>query len=179
MMPARAVLPRRAAHGVTLIELAVVMAIIVTLATLALPYYGDYLARHRLKAAAEGLAVDLAEARQEAARRGTAMHVNFSAGADWCYAITTAPGCSCRMAATCRLKTVSSVNFAGIGLMDASELLFDPSGSTALSAARLQTAKGQSLVVKTSPLGRARVCTPVRSGPVRPCTSSDLVRTAP
>ena len=149
---------RRVVRGFTLVEMAVVMTIIVTLATLALPYYGDYVARQRLKAAAEHLAADLAEARFEAARRGMPMFVNFSAGADWCYAITTAPGCTCSAAAACRLKTVGHGSFAGVSVAEGKEILFNPNGSSMAGSMRLQTLNGQALLVQTSALGRARIC---------------------
>ena len=151
---------RKPARGFTLVEIAVVMTIMVTLATLALPYYGDYVARQRLKAAAEHLAADLAEARFESARRGTPIHVNFSAGADWCYAVTTAPGCACRAVAACRLKSVDSTGAGGISMPAGKEVLFSASGSSTPSAVRFQTLKGQALVVQTSALGRARICSP-------------------
>lgn len=162
MGSARAARPRLGRKGFTLVELAVALAIAVTLASLALPYYGDYLARHRLMAAAQGLALDLGEARHEAARRGSTMHVKFSAGGDWCYAVSAAPGCGCdaAAAAACRPKTVHGGAFAGVALIDATDLSFDPAGSAAPRAIRLQTVKGQTLAVQVSALGRARVCAP-------------------
>ena len=148
------------ARGFTLVELAVVMATIVTLATLALPYYGDTMARQRLKAAAENLALDLAEARQEAARLGAPVHVSVRAGPDWCWAITTTQGCSCRAAAPCRIKPMAGSSFAGIALVSGKDLSFDPAGSGTPSSTRLQTLKGEVLVVTTTALGRARICAP-------------------
>ena len=48
----------------------VALGIVAVLATLALPSFGSIVARHRLKAAAENLSMDLAELRFEATRRG-------------------------------------------------------------------------------------------------------------
>jgi type IV fimbrial biogenesis protein FimT len=150
----------RRARGLTLIEMAVAIALTVTLTTLALPYFGDLIARHRLKAAAEGLLADISEARFEAARRGQTLHIAFAAGNPWCYTVATAPGCHCASGNTCRVKAVIGSEFGGIEMPAAEDLVLTPeaTGAAVPRTTRLQTAKGAALEVRTSPLGRPGIC---------------------
>jgi type IV fimbrial biogenesis protein FimT len=149
-------------HGLTLLELIVALAIVAVLATLALPSFGHMLARHRLKAAAENLAVDLAELRFEATRRGVPLHLHYVAGAQWCYALATASGCDCRVAQSCQIKTVRAGDHPGVQLLDAQDALFDAQPGTQVGSgqALLRGPDGTQLRVGLSPLGRPRVCAP-------------------
>lgn len=154
---------RHAERGLTLIELMIAISISAILLSLAVPSFSAYLQRQRLKAAAQMLAVDLAEARYESARRGQPLHVVFSPGADWCYAIATSAGCDCRVQQSCRLKSVRAADARGVLLAEAQATSFDPAGALqgTAAAALLQTAgSGERLRVEVSPLGRARVCAP-------------------
>ncbi len=140
----------------------VALAIIAVLATLAVPSFGSMLARHRLKAAADHLAMDLAELRFESTRRGVPLHLQLTPGTDWCYALATAPGCDCRAAQSCQLKTVRASDFPGVELLQGQALRLEP--LTTVAAARsgvlLQGHDGAQLRVDLSPLGRASVCAP-------------------
>ena len=63
-------LMRRRGRGLTLLEMMVALAIVAVLMTLALPSFGSMMSRHRLKAAAEQMSMDLAELRMLAVQRG-------------------------------------------------------------------------------------------------------------
>jgi type IV fimbrial biogenesis protein FimT len=154
--------PRRPAHGVTLLEALVTLAIVAVLATLALPSFAGMLARHRLKAAADHLAMDLSELRFEAARRGMALHLQLTPGKDWCYALATAPGCACAVAQGCQLKTVHASEHPGVSLVQGQSLWVEPAALAGANAgaAVLQGPDGAQLRVSLSPLGRAKVCAP-------------------
>ena len=151
-------------HGLTLIELMVALAIVAVLMSLAVPSFGSVLARHRLKAAAEQLAADLADARLLAAQRGHALHLNLQGGAQWCWAIASASGCDCRVAQSCQLKTVRAADHPSVALVDGSEMRIDARGFAGLPSvaghALLQGREGDTLRVTLTPLGRAKVCAP-------------------
>lgn len=153
----------RRTRGLTLIELMVALAIVAVLMTLALPSFGSILARHRLKAAAEQMAADLGELRLLAAQRGQTMHLNVQPGAQWCYALATVSGCDCRVAQSCRMKTVRAIDHPGVTLAEGGEVTVDPHvigpvlhGGQAL----LRSAEGATLRVGLTPLGRPKVCAP-------------------
>lgn len=158
---------RRAGSGLTLIELMVVLGLTAVLVTLALPSLGAQVSRQRLKSAAEALGADLAEARFDAARRGSTLHLHFATGAEWCWAVATASGCDCRVARqTCQLKTVHSSTHPGVLLTQASDALFDPAtgatagATTGSGSALLRSDRGDTLQVGLTRLGRVRVCAP-------------------
>jgi type IV fimbrial biogenesis protein FimT len=153
-------------RGLTLIELMLALGVVAVLASLAVPAYGHMMAWQRLKAAAENMAVDLAELRLQAAQRGVALHLQVTPGADWCYSMTVASGCDCRVPQPCQMKTVRAKDHPGVLLVEAQNYLFEP--HTGLSnafgggavGALLQSTDGRQLRVAVSPLGRPRVCAP-------------------
>jgi type IV fimbrial biogenesis protein FimT len=100
------------ARGLTLLELAIVMAVLAVLSALAAPSMAARLRAERLLSAAEMFAADIADARHEAARRGRALHVQALAvapptatalqggkpvagAASWCWAVATQAACPC------------------------------------------------------------------------------------
>jgi type IV fimbrial biogenesis protein FimT len=149
-------------RGLTLLEMMVSLAIVAVLASLAAPSFGSMMARHRLKAAADHLAMDLAELRFEATRRGLPLHLQLTPGTEWCYAMSTAPGCDCRLVQSCQLKTVQGSEFPGVQLVQAQDLHFEPVvlAGAPRPAALLQGRDGAQLRVGLSPLGRPSVCAP-------------------
>jgi type IV fimbrial biogenesis protein FimT len=132
--------PRRQARGLTLIELMVALVIVAVLASLALPSFGAASSRARLKAAAEQLAADLAEARALAAQRAEPVNHLPRLGDE----------------------------FAGIAMLQSQAVRFEPDGQAAFArrgaTALLQAGGGEQLQVEVSLLGRARICAP--GGPV-------------
>jgi type IV fimbrial biogenesis protein FimT len=161
--------PRR---GFTLIELAMALAVMAVLATLALPSLGARLDRQRLQGAAETLAADLAEARFEAAKRGTTLFVESADAAEgnaWCWAVATQAGCNCGQPQACQLHATRSSDHPGVRMTGGLSVQLDPSG-TALTAqsARLEGLKGDRLRVELSTLGRPRICAEKGSWPRLP-----------
>ena len=77
--------PRRSFAGLTLLELAIAIAVMAILGSLALPPFAARLSRERLSRAAETLSADISEARFQAARKGHALHLRSQAGGDWCW----------------------------------------------------------------------------------------------
>lgn len=150
---------RRRALGLTLLELMLTLAIVALMLTLALPSFGSIVARHRLKAAAEQLAMDLGELRLQAAQRGVPLHLHFQAGTPWCYALATAGGCDCRVAQACQLKTVHGQDHPGVTLVEGRDLRLDGSLQSGRGAL-LQGSQGAQLRVALTPLGRPKICAP-------------------
>jgi type IV fimbrial biogenesis protein FimT len=155
----------RRARGLTLLEMMVALAIVAVLMTLALPSFGSIMARHRLKAAAEDLSMDLAELRMQAAQRGQPLHLNLNAGAQWCYALAVASGCDCRVPQGCQLKTVRAQDHPGVTLLAGQDLRIDPPPGGSSGSALLQSSDGAQLRVGLSPLGRPKVCAPAAAVP--------------
>jgi prepilin-type N-terminal cleavage/methylation domain-containing protein len=72
--------PGQTRHGVTLIELVTVLAIIVVVASMAAPRYADSLARYRADAAARRIVADLTLARTDARVTSRSRSVLFDIG---------------------------------------------------------------------------------------------------
>jgi type IV fimbrial biogenesis protein FimT len=154
---------RRPTRGLTLIELMIGIAITAVLGTLAVPPFGAYLARQRVKAVAQHLVADLAEARHEATRRGQLLRVNFRTGTDWCYAISTDPAAGCASTGAAVLKRVSVKDHPGVALASALPIDLDGRSGTlmqAVSEVQLVSSQGDALQVHMTRLGRANICSP-------------------
>jgi type IV fimbrial biogenesis protein FimT len=159
MSPSRTPLRRqvRQQAGLTLLELAVAIAVLVVLGTVALPPLGERLQRQRLALAAETLAADLAEARFEAARLGRAVQVTALAGPQWCWALGAEVSASACSAAA--LRVVDAKAHAGVAMVSGGSVRIEPAGTTAASTvAVFASPKGDRLRVDMLALGRARVC---------------------
>jgi len=163
-----------AARGLTLIELMIGLAILAVLTSLAASPLASWIARNRVKAAANHLVADLGEARHEATRRGTLLRVNFQPGAQWCYALSLDPKLGCEASGNAAvLKRVSAKEHPGVVIASADAIDFnDGSGTIAQTTARvkLMSTQGDVLQVRMTRLGRATVCAP--EGPfvgIPPC----------
>ncbi|MCC7152559.1 MAG: prepilin-type N-terminal cleavage/methylation domain-containing protein [Rubrivivax sp.] len=149
------------AHGLTLIEAMIALAICAVLMSLALPSFAQYLQRQRLKAAAQGLELDLREARFEAARRGSPLYLAFQGGANWCYALATTPDCDCSIQQACRLKATRSTELRGVHLLAYGGVRFDPgSGQVDVPGVKALWAapSGERVQVSVGAMGRPTVC---------------------
>jgi type IV fimbrial biogenesis protein FimT len=83
-------------RGLTLLELVIVLAVLAVLASLAAPGMGERLRAQRLHSAAEALVLDIAHARDDAARRGDALHIEARLGRQqWCWSVSTQAQCNC------------------------------------------------------------------------------------
>lgn len=152
----------RTLRGVTLIELVLALAVLAVLSALALPSFGARADRARLQNAAEALAVDLGNARFEAARRGDPLHVLAAPGPAWCWAVSPAPGCGCGAPQPCQLHRVTAAEHPGVRISAGGEVHLAPSGEITDPGAfaMLESGRGERLRVDLTPLGRARVCVP-------------------
>jgi len=152
---------RATARGFTLIEMVIAIAVLALLMSLALPSFGEALARARLKSAAEELAFDLGATRLESLRpAGVPLHVSVQAGTAWCWAIGPAPQPDCRGSAPGSYKVVHSEDYPGVSMPTGASAQFDGHDalpSTTLAAEFVST-HGHSLRVHMTPLGRATIC---------------------
>jgi prepilin-type N-terminal cleavage/methylation domain-containing protein len=173
-------------RGLTLLELAIAMAVLAVLSALAVPTMASRLRSERLQIAADMLAADIADARHEAARRGSALHVEArSDGAAWCWSVATSVACPCSgtgggapavaasppspQAATCRLKAVPAQEHPGVSLVQSQAVRLDPDGQASPVLAAVKTAAGErQLQVQVTRFGRARVCDPLGNSPKAP-----------
>ena len=160
--------PARACRGLTLVELTIALVIAAMLGAMALPSFAAMLQQRRLAAAAQALAADLGEARQEAIRRGQPVTLRFGwRAADWCYELVAGAGQSaptdCAGADPRLLKRVRASDHPGITVVDAMPMTLAPDGATPLLQAPstlLANARGEQLRVRLSRLGRAAICAP-------------------
>jgi type IV fimbrial biogenesis protein FimT len=169
--PARRSPPQgaRAHRGLTLLELAITLAVLAVLSSLALPNLGARLQRQRLQFTAETLAADIADARLEAAQRGLTLHVQASAGHTWCWAIATTPGCSCGVPQACQLRRVTVADHPGTRMVQGPDVSLSADGAaSAVGAALFESAGGQRVQVAVSPLGRAHLCATTGAWPTMP-----------
>jgi prepilin-type N-terminal cleavage/methylation domain-containing protein len=139
--------------GVTLIEVAVALAVFVILATVAVPPISKHMQRQRLSLAAETLAADVAEGRFEAARLGKAVTVAAHTNHEWLWTLSTpASGAT-------PLRQVGHGAHPGVRLVGGQGVTLLPTGfSAANTVAVFESPRGERLRVATGPTGRARVC---------------------
>lgn len=168
----------RATHrqgGISLIELALVLAISAILLTIAAPAFTGMLDSHRLSSATSALHAHLYQARSEAIKRNQRVRVSFATsegGASWCFGMGSDSACDCMEAGSCLLggkeRTVSSAAYPGV--------LIDPHISSpgdhftfesvrwimagTYGHVRFATATGKQTRVIVSRMGRMRTCSP-------------------
>jgi type IV fimbrial biogenesis protein FimT len=153
---------KRCARGITLIECVIALAIIAALMGIALPSFGDAMARARLRGAAEELAIDLGNARMESVRQGSGLvHVTVRPGADWCWSVGTVANVDCHNPpAGSTWHAVRAEDYAGVSMTHGISAFFDGRETLAAAgfAAEFASAQGQQLRVQVTPLGRATIC---------------------
>ncbi len=177
--------PSRSTHGLTLVELAITLAIVAVLAAMAAPGFAQLIARQRLVGAAVQLASDVQFVRNESVLRNAALRLSFYASPSGsCYLVHSGArsACSCgdsagtAALATCAgdaepIKTVSIAAASGLSVQaNVASIRFDPlhGTGTPTGTLRVVSARAGSIHHVVNLLGRVRSCSPVDSGPVVP-----------
>ena len=156
-------------RGLTLVEAAVVVAIVAVAATTAAPGLQRLLEHRRLDAAATNLAADLQLARNEAIARNRVVRVARDELAG-CYLLHTGPAGSCRCAAdgtaVCDAGGASIRSVAAgprVALQsNAASIAFDPLHGTVTPTAtwRVTGSDGRAVLHVVNVMGRVRSCSP-------------------
>jgi type IV fimbrial biogenesis protein FimT len=154
----------RHARGITLIECVIALGILAMLMTIALPSFGDAMARVRLRTAAEDLALGLGNARLESVRAGAGkVHVTVAPGASWCWSVGSVAGVDCvNPPAGSTVHVVRADDYPGITMTSGISASFDGRDTLAAAgfAAEFVNTNGVALRVNVTPLGRASICAP-------------------
>jgi len=158
---------RAAAHsatrGITLIECVIAVAIVAALMSVALPSFGEAMARARLRAAAQDLALDLGNARLESIRQGSGrVHVTVRPGNSWCWSVGPVADVDCHNPPAGTLHVARADDYAGVMMTRGVSASFDGRDALAAAgfAAEFVSPQGQQLRVQVTPLGRATICSP-------------------
>ena len=161
-------------HGITLVEVLVVVAIISILAAIAAPSFIGQLQQQRVEGAAEGLVAAMQNAKAEAIKRNTTVSIIFAPTikdtfyTTWCYGMTPIGAVTC----ICTNDTdttndcapgsvVQSSDFTGItvNFNNSNARVFSPLRGTVTSGTiKFSAGNNKSLGVITSSLGRIRIC---------------------
>ena len=169
---------RPGAVGFTLVELCITLAVLAVLGAMAAPSFSNQLARQRLQSAARHLQADIALARAESNKRGTAVTLAFQPGRDWCYSMGWGVPVDCRSVVAPPasplpqgvLRVVRAADNPGVLLLDASPMVLDQRSAAGAQAQALAGLTGgqarfaslanpaQMLLVRVGPQGRASVC---------------------
>lgn len=173
---------RRACRGVTLVEAAVVLAILAVLVCSAVPSFLGLIERQRLTGLAAQVAADVQFARSESVLRNEALRLSFYS-APWgtCYVVHSGARhqCSCAAdasAAVCvadavQVKTTLVPLSTGLRVQaNVSSILFDPLHGTSTPTGTLKVLSAQAGAVHhvVNVLGRVRTCSPASTGPALP-----------
>ena len=169
---------RHGTVGFTLVELCITLAVLAVLGTLAAPSFSNQVARQRLQSAARHLQADIALARAESNKRGTAVSLAFQPGRDWCYSLGWGVPVDCRSVGSPPgsplphgvLRVARAADNPGVLLLDASPMVLDHRSTAGAQAQALAGLTGgqarfasladpaQVLLVRVGPQGRASVC---------------------
>lgn len=170
-------MPGRRHAGVTLIELMTILALVLVIVTGAAPSFGSMLERSRLRAVVERLRGDVAVARAEAVRRHRTVVLSFwrsEDGGQWCYGLTLANACDCRVASgagSCELDPgvstrVTSDRARGVRsiappfALSGGRLVIAVARPTLTAgSAKFASTRGQA-EVRVASSGRVRLCSP-------------------
>lgn len=167
--------PRQPAHlaGITLVEMACVLAIVTLLASAGLPSLGEMLLNRRLEGLSSQFSADLQHLRSEAVSRNRSMRISFQRDAQAsCYVVHTGPAGSC----TCLAETAEACTEAGglvhrvripasSGLVmraNVASMNIDPRLGTVSPAGSvlIESRNGRAIRHVVNILGRVRTCVP-------------------
>ena len=165
-------------RGLTLVELAVAVAVAAVLASSAGPSLADFIAARRLDGVATQLATDIQFVRTDAVARNQPLRLSFFATAEGsCYLVHTGATaqCSCpaTVAAQCsgdavQLKAVQLPAGERIAVSaNAASILFDPLHGTSSPTATLRVVgtNGRAVHHIVNLMGRVRSCSPLGAMP--------------
>ena len=163
---------KRRQHGLTLLELAIVVAITAIVAATAAPSFTALIDARRLDSAATRLAADVQLARSEAIARNRPLRLSVATGADaTCWVVHSGGASDCRCSAsgvTCAngalaiqsvvLPSAERVAVAG----NVASIVFDPLHGTSTPTATLSLSdvRGRAVRHVVNVLGRVRSCSP-------------------
>ena len=165
-------------RGVTLVEAAIVMAVLGIVTTSAAPGMTDMLDGRRLDGVASQLATDIHYVRSEAVARNQPVRLSFYASAEAsCWVIHTGLSAQCTCPASgpaqCsgdaeQIKTVSLPATQRVSVQaNVGSLLFDPLHGTSTPSGTLRVLGSQGRAVHhvVNVMGRVRSCSPLNSMP--------------
>jgi type IV fimbrial biogenesis protein FimT len=167
-MQPRAAAARSTARGITLIECVIALAIVAALMSIALPSFGEAMARARLRGAAQDLALDLGNARLESVRQGAGkVHVTVRPGIAWCWSVGPVADADCHDPPAGTLHVARADDYPGVTMTRGVNTAFDGRDTLAPAgfAAEFALPQGQQLRVQVTPLGRASICSLQGSSP--------------
>jgi type IV fimbrial biogenesis protein FimT len=174
-------------RGLTLVELAITLAIVAVLAALAIPSFSQLIERQRLVGAAVQLAGDVQFVRSESVLRNEPLRLSFyTTTYGTCYLVHSGErsACACAAAAgaaTCTgtaapIKTVAVLGTSGLSVQaNVASIRFDPlhGTGTPTGTLRVVSARAGSIHHVVNLLGRVRSCSPTDAGTAvpgyRPC----------
>ncbi len=122
--------------GAGLLEILVVSAVLIILATQALPLTSKFMDRRRVLSVTNALYDDMRFAQSEALRRNATVYYGVTGGTSWCYGFSVNAGCNCATANSCELRSQSYASFQNTSMSTtATTGSFDPAvgGATAVS----------------------------------------------
>jgi type IV fimbrial biogenesis protein FimT len=164
---------RRSQAGLTLIELAITMSILVTVVGIAIPSFGQVREVRHMEGAAAQLETDIQQTRSLAVARNAPVRISFEAGAGAsCYVVHTgaANGCSCiaegNAVCSAGAEALRTVRFgAGVPLSvlsNSRSITFDPVKGTVTPTATMRVLgrSGAAIHQVVNVMGRVRSCTP-------------------
>lgn len=159
-------------RGFSLLEAAIVVAIVAIVGAAALPSFTALIDARRLDGAATRLAADLQLARTEAVARSRSLRLSVGAGADaTCWVVHTGAAADCTCSAAGVACTNGALAIQSIVLPTAervavdgnvSSIVFDPlhGTSTPSGTLSLSDVRGRTVRHVVNVLGRVRSCSP-------------------
>jgi len=172
---------KRRQHGLTLLELAIVVAVTAVVVAAAAPSFTALVDARRLDSAATRLAADIQLARSEAIARNRPLRLSLFTGTGAsCWIVHSGAAADCRCSAeggavcSAGARTVKGVVLANserVGVAgNVASIVFDPlhGTSTPTGTLRLVGARGMAVHHVVNVVGRVRSCSPGGALPAYP-----------